>query len=299
MAQHRRPRSLKKLPASLVLGFTAFSMASPIAALLVFPEKAQGEPTVGAMLLSPSPSPRATQGPTSLAVSSTTAVLQKAKESVVPSSKRPQITTQTTTPVPVSRPTLATSTRPKPTVAQRQVQKATSSPTTAQRVAPSTTATPKPTTVRRTTTPVPPPPTTTVKKTPSPSPTSTPKEEPPPPKAQPPSHQLLANLAQKYVGRGIPYRMGGNSLTTGMDCSHFIWMVLKEAGYNVPYRDSGGLASWTIRTTNPQPGDLVLYRGHAGIYVGDGKMIGQGKPGGAHLQSVYTQNFIGYGRIPL
>jgi cell wall-associated NlpC family hydrolase len=92
--------------------------------------------------------------------------------------------------------------------------------------------------------------------------------------------------------------MGGDSLTTGIDCSHFVWRVLKEAGLSVPYRDSSALASWTKRTTNPQPGDLVLYRGHVGIYAGNGMMVHHGKPGGAFFIKVYTQNLIGYGRIP-
>lgn len=307
MPKHNRPRSLKKLPASLVLGLTALSVGSPVAALFLFPEKAQGESIVGAMLLSPTVTHSDSQ-PSSAAVSSTTTVLAKAKEKVLPTSKRPQITTDTTTSAPVSKPDPAVTTKPKPTVAQRQIQSSTKSTTTPKPVAPSTKATPKPAPpppVRRTTkAEPPPPPKTEIKKTtpsPSPTPTTTKKEEPPPPKVQSPtpSHQSLVQLAQKYVGKGIPYRMGGNSLSSGMDCSHFIWMVLKEAGYPVPYRDSAGLASWTTRTTNPQPGDLVLYRGHAGIYAGNGMMIDQGKDGGAFLQKVYTQNFIGYGRIPL
>lgn len=93
--------------------------------------------------------------------------------------------------------------------------------------------------------------------------------------------------------------MGGNSLTGGMDCSHFVWMVLKEAGYSTQYRDSGDLAAWAQRTSNPQPGDLVLYSGHVGIYAGNGMMIDQGRSGGAFFRAVYKENFIGYGRMPL
>lgn len=82
-------------------------------------------------------------------------------------------------------------------------------------------------------------------------------------------------------------------------------MVLKEAGYKVPYRTSAALAKWTKRVADPQPGDLVLYAGdpvgHVGIYIGNGMMIAHGSSGGAHLQKVKQPalKFIGYGRLPV
>jgi len=93
--------------------------------------------------------------------------------------------------------------------------------------------------------------------------------------------------------------MGGDSLTTGIDCSHFVHRVLTEAGLKVPYQDSAGLAAWTTRTNDPQPGDLVLYRGHVGIYAGNGMMVHHGKAGGAFFIKVYKDNFIGFGRMPI
>lgn len=127
------------------------------------------------------------------------------------------------------------------------------------------------------------------------TPTTTTKTKAPPA----PAHDIVA-VAKRYVDRGIPYVMGGNSISGGMDCSHFVWMVLKEAGYATGYRDSSALASWTTRTSTPQPGDLVLFRGHVGIYVGSGMMVDQGSSGGAHLREIkYYNNFIGYGRIPI
>jgi len=121
---------------------------------------------------------------------------------------------------------------------------------------------------------------------------------------------VIVSIAERYVDNNIPYVLGGNSLKTGMDCSHFVWMILKEAGYKVPYRNSVALTKWAAatRTTNPQPGDLVLYTGnkpgqvgHVGFYIGNGMMIAHGSSGGAHLQSVKQPSlkFIGYGRLPI
>jgi cell wall-associated NlpC family hydrolase len=111
------------------------------------------------------------------------------------------------------------------------------------------------------------------------------------------SNSRVVNVAKKYVGRNLPYRMGGNSFSKGIDCSHFVWRVFKEAGYDVPYRSSSALAKSVKRVKNPIPGDLVLYRGHVGIYVGNGMMVHHGRSGGAFLVKVYKQNFIGYGRM--
>ena len=120
-----------------------------------------------------------------------------------------------------------------------------------------------------------------------------------PPSTQTSSLGKVVDVAKRYVGLGIPYRMGGNSVTGGMDCSHFVWTVFKEAGYSYTYRDSAGLASWAQRTKDPKPGDLVLYSGHVGIYAGNGMMVHHGRDGGAFFVKVYTQNLIGYGKVPL
>jgi cell wall-associated NlpC family hydrolase len=111
------------------------------------------------------------------------------------------------------------------------------------------------------------------------------------------SSSRVVNVAKKYVGRNLHYRMGGNSFKTGIDCSHFVHRVFQEAGRDVPYRSSSALARSAKRVKNPVPGDLVLYRGHVGIYAGKGMMIHHGREGGAFLVKVYKQNFIGYGRI--
>jgi len=308
MGKHQRG-SQRKLAPSIVLALSVASVASPL--VLLFNSETKSRSTTD--------TPVAFVPPVSNRTGTTSAaVLAKAKR-VAPTYTAIQEST--------SRSQVPSSTAKRQTVEKDQDSPTTERQTVRQRVPTATEAvkrvpavppsTPKPqipkqttTTKPPTTTKTPPPPTTAKPKPPTQTKittqaTRTTKETTPdPPKApsppSQPSHQLLAQIAQKYVSRGIPYRMGGNSLSGGMDCSHFVWMVLKEAGYNVQYQDSSGLASWTQRTTSPQPGDLVLFRGHVGIYVSPGKMVDQGSSGGAHLRDYkYYDNFIGYGRLPI
>src|SRR5437899_2823040 len=54
------------------------------------------------------------------------------------------------------------------------------------------------------------------------------------------------------------------------DCSHLVHEVYTLAGYAYPYADSfdlyAGVHSF-VRVAKPQPGDLVVWRGHVGIVV--------------------------------
>ena len=312
MGRHSSSTRGRLVPA-LILGLTLVSVGSPLGLLIDSKTKtinqASAQQPQAALLLEPS----------TTSSTSATGNLERVAD----------ISSQTQASKTRASHTVKSLPTPPPTttfVAPKRVQQATTATPVRQQEKVSTPVPPKPQSVRRTTTAAqavaptravtPAPPTTpTTSKAPSktssppitkkpPSPSPSPPPPPPPssdlPKAPSPSHQLVAQIAQKYVGRGIPYQMGGNSLTAGMDCSHFVWMVLKEAGYSTAYRPSDALASWTQRTTTPQLGDLVLFRGHVGIFVGNGKMIDQGSSGGAHLREIkYYDNFIGYGRIPI
>lgn len=86
------------------------------------------------------------------------------------------------------------------------------------------------------------------------------------------SGQAIANYACQFIGN--PYVPGGTSLTNGADCSGFVWRVFKDHGYSVPR------TSWELRTVgtevsyaNAQPGDIVCYAGHVGIYIGNGNIV--------------------------
>jgi hypothetical protein len=54
------------------------------------------------------------------------------------------------------------------------------------------------------------------------------------------------------------------------DCSHLVHEVYAVAGYPYPYADSFDLYVGTkgfVRVAKPQPGDLVVWRGHVGVVV--------------------------------
>ena len=83
----------------------------------------------------------------------------------------------------------------------------------------------------------------------------------------------IAAFACKFIGN--PYVAGGTSLTNGADCSGFVFAVYKEFGYKVP-RTSYALRSAGKEVSGidaAQPGDVICYPGHVGIYIGNGMIV--------------------------
>lgn len=87
----------------------------------------------------------------------------------------------------------------------------------------------------------------------------------------------IAKYACQYIGN--PYVTGGTSLTNGADCSGFTYRVLKDFGYNLPRTSYEQRNAGTgISYSEAQPGDLVCYEGHVGIYVGGGYIVHASTP---------------------
>lgn len=84
--------------------------------------------------------------------------------------------------------------------------------------------------------------------------------------------QQIANKGLEYVG--YPYKMGGNSLTNGIDCSGFVQQIHKKFGISTP-RTSGAIRGGgkSVSVSNMLPGDVVCYSGHVAIYIGNNKIV--------------------------
>ena len=98
---------------------------------------------------------------------------------------------------------------------------------------------------------------------------------------------------------GTPYSWGGTNLSKGVDCSGFVYAVMKNFGVSLN-RSSAAMASNGVYVERSalQTGDLVFfdttnstnqgYISHVGIYMGDGNIIhsSSGKQWGVTINSL-------------
>lgn len=100
----------------------------------------------------------------------------------------------------------------------------------------------------------------------------------------------IASTGLRYVGN--PYVYGGNSLTNGTDCSGFVNLVHAACGISTP-RDSNSLAGGgrAVSESDMQPGDVVCYYGHVGIYIGNGQIVHASTPSsGIKVSNMYYRS---------
>lgn len=84
--------------------------------------------------------------------------------------------------------------------------------------------------------------------------------------------QAVIEFACQFIGN--PYVWGGTSLTEGADCSGFVQSVYANFGVSLP-RTTWEMENvgYAVSYEDALPGDLVLYDGHVGLYMGDGTIV--------------------------
>lgn len=82
----------------------------------------------------------------------------------------------------------------------------------------------------------------------------------------------VASYAMQFVGNKYVY--GGSSLTNGTDCSGFTMAVYAAFGVSLPHNDAAQEGyGRAVSYAEAQPGDLIFYGGHVGIYIGGGSIV--------------------------
>ncbi|MBR6280975.1 MAG: C40 family peptidase, partial [Lachnospiraceae bacterium] len=83
------------------------------------------------------------------------------------------------------------------------------------------------------------------------------------------------------------------------DCSGFVMSVYSAFGVGLPHSSSADRGvGYAVSTSDMQPGDIVCYSGHVGIYAGNGTIVHAANESlGITYSNVYYSNILAVRRI--
>ncbi len=121
--------------------------------------------------------------------------------------------------------------------------------------------------------------------------------------AFPARNQLIAAYAKTFVGR-YPYVYGGQSPTTGFDCSGLTYYIYRHYGRLIATTAQGQYNQFRrIGLSDARPGDLIFFHDgsgyvfHVGVYEGSNMMVAAATPqDGIRYQGIWSSN-VTYGTI--
>lgn len=101
--------------------------------------------------------------------------------------------------------------------------------------------------------------------------------------------------ATSYVGK-VPYVWGGKNLETGVDCSGFVIAIYRKYGVNLSYPLYA--EGYGVPYSSAQPGDILYFPGHYGLYIGNGMMVhASNRRTGVIVSSVGNRKILAVRRI--
>ena len=125
------------------------------------------------------------------------------------------------------------------------------------------------------------------------------------------SEDVIGNMLMQSMDLiGIPYKWGGNTPSSGLDCSGFVRYVFKKSlGITLP-RTAAEMARLgkNIPLTKLKPGDLLFFNtmggkriSHMGMYLGNNQFIQSPRTGKtievSELSGYYRRKFVGAKRM--